>query len=80
LSKASDRDQLKNIIEKYQEDLRTTTNVKNLKKFVEVFLKSVNCIRSVDVTNSPCTVAESVVNVCCTTGVNHCSNVVDVAV
>jgi len=39
LSKAADRDQLKTIIERYQEDLRTTTNVKNLKKFVESFLK-----------------------------------------
>ena len=39
LSKAADCDQLKTIIERYQEDLRTTTNVKNLKKFVESFLK-----------------------------------------
>jgi len=42
LSKASDHDQLKSTIEKYQEELRTTINVKNLKKFVESFLKSVN--------------------------------------
>ena len=42
LSKASDCDQLKSTIEKYQEDLRTTANAKNLKKFVESFLKSVD--------------------------------------
>lgn len=42
LSKVADHDQLRSTIERYQEELRTTINVKNLKKFVESFLKSVN--------------------------------------
>jgi pimeloyl-ACP methyl ester carboxylesterase len=42
LSKATDREQLKSTIEKYQEMLRNKTNAKNLKKFVEAFLKRTN--------------------------------------
>ena len=39
LGKAKDRDQLKAAIENYQTILRSSTNPKNLKKFVESFLK-----------------------------------------
>lgn len=38
-SKANDKEELKAIVESYQESLRNKTNPKNLKKFVEAFLK-----------------------------------------
>lgn len=38
-SKATDKEELKAIVESYQDVLRTRTNAKNLKKFVEAFLK-----------------------------------------
>jgi pimeloyl-ACP methyl ester carboxylesterase len=38
-SKASDKEELKAIVEGYQETLRNKANPKNLKKFVEAFLK-----------------------------------------
>ena len=41
-SKARDKEELKAIVESYQEVLRTRTNAKNLKKFVEAFLKLVD--------------------------------------
>ncbi|KAK2169828.1 hypothetical protein NP493_1173g00006 [Ridgeia piscesae] len=42
LNKAKDKDQVKAAIENYQSVLRTSTNTKNLKKFVESFLKRSN--------------------------------------
>lgn len=40
-TKASDKEELKTIVESYQETLRNKANPKNLRKFVESFLKSV---------------------------------------
>jgi hypothetical protein len=41
-NKAEDKDQLKSAIENYQANLRTRTNPRNLRKFVEAFLKRTN--------------------------------------
>lgn len=41
-TKASDKEELKTIVESYQETLRNKANPKNLRKFVESFLKSVS--------------------------------------
>ena len=38
-SKAADKEELKSIVEGYQDALRNKANAKNLKKFVEAFLK-----------------------------------------
>ena len=39
LNKAADKEQMKTVIDNYQDVLRTRTNPKNLKNFVEAFLK-----------------------------------------
>lgn len=41
-SRASDKEELKAIVESYQDTLRTKANPRNLKKFVEAFLKRTN--------------------------------------
>ncbi|ESN90538.1 hypothetical protein HELRODRAFT_71212 [Helobdella robusta] len=46
-SKASDKDELKTIIEGYQEMLRTRTNAKNLKMFVEMFFNRSSLTESI---------------------------------
>lgn len=46
-TKASDKEELKTIVESYQEALRNKANAKNLKKFVEAFLKRTNIAENI---------------------------------
>lgn len=54
--KAEDQQELKNAIENYQELLRTKTNPKNLKKFVETFLRRTNIAESSKISKLKCPV------------------------
>lgn len=46
-TKASDKEELKTIVESYQETLRNKANPKNLRKFVESFLKRTNIAENI---------------------------------
>lgn len=52
-SKASDNEELKAIVESYQETLRNKANPRNLKKFVEAFLKRTNIADNIKKLNCP---------------------------